>query len=50
MVMKVVVDCIYGFPHGDEKPDGERDGKFFYPARGYGDGDGHGVTVAGMGI
>jgi hypothetical protein len=44
MLSKIVVDCMYGFPHGDG------DGNIFIPADRYGDGDGHGKAVAGTGM
>ena len=50
MLLEVVVDFMYGFPHGDNKPDGDGDGHILIPADRYGDGDGHGKAVVGTGI
>ena len=46
MPSKVVVDCVYGFPHGDKKSGGDGDKKSCM----YGDGDGNVKAVAGMGM
>lgn len=52
MLSKVDVVCVYGFPQGDEKTDRDGDGNFCIPTDGYGDGNGHGKSVArtGMGV
>ena len=48
MLSKVVIDCVYGSLMGIKNPTGMGT-EHFYPANGYGDGDGHGKAFAGRG-